>query len=473
MRSGKMFVLSEETPFKVLPKRFFDFALKQGRVKWQMVAHFTPQRMALMVKCGVRVVFKRIGIEEGDYLYIVYGARLKNTDSDGLDVVVRFKSKWSPAKEVFKSHLTDDSEDRAWISQSIPLDRYSGQKGDFEIECSPGAEKNTAVDWLAVAEFIVCTPQKHSLCRARMHVERRKKNEIAVFSNVYKMPMFAKQSMNAYTLAEPMVQNAVFDSPIQFGLRLHEMVRQRELSILSLCCGAARVECELLKGIQGKVQLSLLDINQNLLDVASQNFRDFEEVNTVSICADVNQVELPRKKYDVVMCISALHHIVELEHVLDTIADSLTEGGEFWSIAEYVGRNGARLWPESYRIADEIFTQLPEKYRVNHIQYGKPRVDEHLSNMDCSLDSFEGVRSEDIELVLSNRFSEFHVDRWSTIIWRVLAPAYVPNYDVDKPEDRKIVENIVRQDVELHKKGILRPVGMQGIFKLSRDMFYG
>ena len=95
--------------------------------------------------------------------------------------------------------------------------------------------------------------------------------------------------------------------------------------------------------------MTLSDINQNLLDIASEKFRDIRQVDTISICTDVNQVELPRKKYDVVMCVSGLHHV----------------------------------------------------------QYPEPEVDGHLPDVDCSLDTFEGVRSEDIESVLSTRFSRF------------------------------------------------------------------
>jgi len=129
-----------------------------------------------------------------------------------------------------------------------------------------------------------------------------------------------------------------------------------------------------------------------------------------------------------------------------------------------VGYEGARLWPESYDAANKIFRSLPERLRINHVRYGKAAVDDNLPNPDCSLNTFEGIRSTEILPVLSTRFKAVQIDRWSTIIWRILGPAYVPNYNIESEKDRSIVEKIVAKDIEYFLSGKLKPVGMNAIF---------
>ena len=150
----------------------------------------------------------------------------------------------------------------------------------------------------------------------------------------------------------------------------------------------------------------------------------------------------------------------------ETVNNSLKNDGEFWSIAEYVGRNGSRLWPDSYKEANDIFISLPEKYRMNHVkQKDKVVLDENLPNLDCSLRTFEGIRAEDIIPVLDKKLVRNTVQQWSTIIWRILGPAYIPNYDMDNDEDRKLVEEIARKDIDFFLSGRLMPVGMNAIYK--------
>jgi hypothetical protein len=71
---------------------------------------------------------------------------------------------------------------------------------------------------------------------------------------------------------------------------------------------------------------------------------------------DLNRLALRPRHHDDLLCVSALQHVVELEHLLDQVAGSLVEGGEFWSIGEYIGRNEGRLFPEGYEVANGYFT---------------------------------------------------------------------------------------------------------------------
>lgn len=304
--------------------------------------------------------------------------------------------------------------------------------------------------------------RRASLERARAKKELRTKNELANFSRTYRMPMFTtKAKRNAYAFAQNIIQNRSIPDPVRFPLRARELSKDRPLRVLTVCCGAAATEKAFFAGVAHRPEITLVDINQDLLDMAGEKMADVADTRT--ICGDANEIVLPKGQFDVAMCVAGLHHIVELEHLISQLAGCLKPGGEFWSVGEYVGRTGARLWDDSYEVADHIFAALPEKYRVNNVFKGQ--VDAHLRNVDCSETTFEGIRADEIDEVLADHFEPVRVDRWSTVAWRIIGPAYVDNYDIDTDEDRATAERIANMDADLFLSGKLRPVGMKGVYR--------
>jgi SAM-dependent methyltransferase len=461
-----MFVLSEETP--ITRRTSAGREAPDEAVRWRTIAHTDPQRYALVIQADQRFVSPEIEVRPDDEVHLQFAAGLPAISRDGLELRVRFVTA-EGAELLVDEHLPAAGDPTApW--RELRLRPGTPGRGRLEIGCGPGPERDPRRDWLAIGECIVGRPDELSLGRARMHGERRRRNEFAHFSKAYRLPMYRaatptdRPKPNAFTLAQQIIQAACLPHPVNFAQRLRQRAAAGPLRVLSLCAGAARIERGLLDGLGARVELTLMDINDDLLRLAAEDFAASGAAAKVdTICADVNAVELPRSRYDVVICVSALHHVVELEHVVDEIAASLAAGGEFWSIGEYVGRTGARLFDDSYAVADGLFARLPEPYRRNHL-LGKGAPDAHLRNFDCSLNTFEGIRSEDILPVLEARMEPRQVDRWSTIAWRVLGPAYVPNYDVEQIVDRALVELIAHRDVDALRSGELRPVGMKGVF---------
>ena len=54
-----------------------------------------------------------------------------------------------------------------------------------------------------------------------------------------------------------------------------------------------------------------------------------EQSNTAFIIGDLNFVNLPENKYDLIFCNGVLHHIINLEHLLAQINRSLKDDGIF------------------------------------------------------------------------------------------------------------------------------------------------
>jgi hypothetical protein len=182
-----------------------------------------------------------------------------------------------------------------------------------------------------------------------------------------------------------------------------------------------------------------------------------------AVAMDANTLDLQGERYDVILCAAGLHHLVELEHVVDEIARGLVSEGEFWSIGEYVGLSGARLWPEAYAIANPFFRRLPERYRINRSWPGNP-VDQDLPNLDCSVGTFEGIRSPEIEGLLNNILLPHYVTRQACFLWRFFDGAYIANYDLENKEDLTTIRKAVALDAEHQRQGG-RPTNLSGVYR--------
>lgn len=334
---------------------------------------------------------------------------------------------------------------------------------------------------LTLFEVVVSERKELGLNRARSHFSRRAKNELAHFSATYRNEFYndvdessglqltedlnsrALLPKNAQELSYKVIVEELYSgNRIDFNSRAFAMLKDRPLKVLSICSGAARTERKYLRGLGKRIELTLVDLNADLLSMARGKLKEFNQVSTIA--TDVNRLSLPQDEYDVAICVSGLHHIVELEHVFSEVNKSLKPEGEFWSIGEYVGKNGARLWSEAYSVANNYFQALPSKYRLNHTAHPRPQVDEYLPNKDCSLETFEGIRSEEILELLDSTFHRVDVQTFDCFSWRLFDMAYAANYDMSSPVDRSYVEEAAKLDAELQSKGVLRPVAHFGVY---------
>jgi hypothetical protein len=178
-----------------------------------------------------------------------------------------------------------------------------------------------------------------------------------VFSRTYRMLAFqARATMGPFALARTIMRECVLERPVQFMACIRELARTPPLRVASLCRGAASWERSRIPRDRGP--------------------REAHAGRHQRRSAGASPGRLRRRRD--AMC---------------RRQRPASARGEVWSVGEYAGRTGARLWEESYGPADAIFSALPEELRRNHTKPEAP-PDAHLSNVDCSLDTFEGVRSE-------------------------------------------------------------------------------
>jgi SAM-dependent methyltransferase len=489
-------------------------------VCWSESVHTQPPRLGLKIRAGSRAVFGPMEIPQGCAGLVVVGAAQPQNGTHGLNLYVRFRSKKSrfrlgkTGREIIllKESIAVFDPAEPWTEIGFSLDSAAGREGLLTVECEADFRSGVESSFLSIYELVVSPPESLSLNRARSFKERRKANEIAFFGLIYEHSMYAAeetpsnpadekscsavetlldestkdlpsddhapstmQPQNAFVVSHQLLNDRLPQPLVNFHKRLQERVsticfggssngKKASLRILSLCSGAARIELDFIRSLPDSsyVELTLLDINPKLLWVAQKRIDGRCRVETVA--CDVNELDLQGESYDIILAVSALHHVVELEKVSEVIAQGLHENGEFWSIGEYVGRNGNRLWPEAYAVANSYFKQLPEKYRTNRVPGAEPQVHQDLPNLDCSINTFEGIRSEDIERCLERNLIPVQVDKRDCFLWRLFDLSYMDNYDVNLPEDYAIIERAVNLEIQHHLQGG-KPTALNGIYK--------
>ena len=134
-------------------------------------------------------------------------------------------------------------------------------------------------------------------------------------------------------------------------------------SILSLCCGFGIVERILVSQLPDVKYCLGLDVAEGALEVARKRARD-EGLDCISYkYADLNNYPWENEKYDLVVANGALHHLSNLESVLDGIKHALKPGGILYA-CEYVGPSYQDHSPRQLQIINAASFLIPPELRT-------------------------------------------------------------------------------------------------------------
>lgn len=208
-----------------------------------------------------------------------------------------------------------------------------------------------------------------------------------------------------------------------------------------------------------KFSLECLDINPNMLERGQAMARERGlEAYVGFVRADFNNWQ-PVGKYDAVLANQCLHHVQNLESLFAAIERSLSPRGLFIT-SDMIGRNGHQRWPEAEKIVREIWSELDDRYKYNH-QFG--RIEQNFVNHDCSTDSFEGIRAQDILPLLLDHFS-FHVFiAFGNVVDIFVDRGFGHNFNPDLEEDRAFVDRLHAIDEKGFANGTLKPTHMVAV----------
>ena len=494
------FFLSTETKLKIA-------ALRQGPVpRWQSIDGSGIVRPALLLIAGETAETAPVRLDGFRRLLLRYGAGSPALSADGATVTIELIDDRAQAQLLAEFVVARGPAGIAPREAILDLAAYAGASYRLRVGCRPGPQHDPVGDWVAIYELAVAGEDALPNVRARAFGAERTANEIAHFKHVYEHAMYqpAQSRIGSTVMSEPRTLASLlaqspsgtaelsevpeiaaipgphsFDPPIadaytyahrvlgnllparapSFHVRMRELADAGPVRVLSLCAGAARIEAELASVAGDRAQWTLFDLSEDLLRTAAGNFPT--DIVPQLIAGNLNEIRDFGARYDVIMCVSGLHHIVELERVFAFMRTALTDNGEFWSIGEAIGRNGNRLHDRDYDAANLFFAGLPERFRRNR---HSGHVDANLPNVDCSEATFEGIRSEDIEPLLARYLTPAHVYRRNCFLWRIVDLAYSDNYDLTRQEDLDWVKAAIRAEMAHFASGG-RATELHGIFR--------
>lgn len=443
--------------------------------RWQPPVHLGRHRPALILLAGERFVLPELKVQPDTTMLVEFARGLPTISNDGMTLTFSAVCSGSPRSSVTVTLTNDD----APHVRTLRYDLGHLSWGDTQliVEAGAGPLGDPCADWAALISLVVGPEDALDLLKARSFRELRIANEMAHFASAYDHPLYAERDRNArgecpiaspvpltaartgdelaprpqehvFTYATRMLQKHLRHRPPDFASRLRLRRSGNPLRVASLCAGTAQVEASILRGAQVPVEITLVDISDKLLEQARRCMP--ENVTTRLLIQDVNELDLEPNYYDVVACVSGIHHAVELERIWRNVRNALRRDGELWLIGEQIGPNGNRLARPDYAVANEVFRSLPGSYRHNaHTGV----IDDDLPNVDCSEATFEGIRSQDIEHTAERFFLSEHAIKRNCFLWRLLNQAYSGNYDLAVEEDWRRVLSLVQAELDHFRNG--------------------
>ena len=170
--------------------------------------------------------------------------------------------------------------------------------------------------------------------------------------------------------------------------------------------------------------------------------------------ADLNTVELPECRYDVVFGISSVHHIAQLEHLFREVFLSLKPGGYF-VLDEFIGPSQFQ-WPdEQLAIINEQLERLPEEFKrpISNSDMVKGGVErpslEHMNTYDPS----EAIRSGEIMGLLPWYFDVIEVKGYGGTLLHLLLDEIAGHFLPDDPRGMEYLRSFFEVEDQMIASG--------------------
>jgi SAM-dependent methyltransferase len=201
-------------------------------------------------------------------------------------------------------------------------------------------------------------------------------------------------------------------------------------------------------------RLDIYEISAGVIDKTRRRLSDQNLLDGVHFCEhDLNTGALPADTYDVIWSGSAIHHLVELEHVCREVERALKPGGLF-AFYEYVGENRIQFDPLRLRLATDVVADLPDVLWRSERAVRSPSLD--------VISPFEAVRAEDIRDVAWAQFDVVHWAEAGVLAVPLFYAVDMLALDANRPD---ILERLIDADRRELAAGRLRGCLAYGVFR--------
>ena len=287
-------------------------------------------------------------------------------------------------------------------------------------------------------------------------------------TNVHDLPEIFHYWSNKHLAPKKFHQFGITD-PEQFFYvyikKFHGDCPIENIQIVSLGSGNCDMEARLARNLVdagiNNFSVDCIDINETMLGRGKEHALNSGVQDYINPqLGDFNNW-FPDKTYHIVMANQCLHHVIELEKLFESIKAALPDEG-FFLTSDMIGRNGHQRWPEALEIVQEFWKELPSKYKYN--QPLKREEPEYI-NHDCSTESFEGIRSQDILPLLNSYFYFELFIPFSNIVTVFIDRTFGHNFDAEGEWDRDFIDRLHARDEEAIHSGEITPTQMLAVLR--------
>ncbi|MFC2170675.1 class I SAM-dependent methyltransferase [Calditrichota bacterium] len=227
---------------------------------------------------------------------------------------------------------------------------------------------------------------------------------------------------------------------------------------LSLGAGSGIIEERLLRAGVFK-SLEVVDLSGTAVESFQARLKG-TGIDTVvtSRIADLNFISLPAKRYDFILAHTCLHHILNLEHLLEEVRKALLPDGLFL-IYDFIGPSG---WQWSYDTLAEVNKAL-DLSRARHPELIIHKVARPDQKKVKAFSPFESVRSDEILNLIRTGFEprvEVLTDR---LLYTILHYG-VEMDDWENPILNKWLQEMIDWEDSLKNGGELAPYTLWGAY---------
>ena len=206
--------------------------------------------------------------------------------------------------------------------------------------------------------------------------------------------------------------------------------------VLSLGCGNGHLERVLISFHLPYIEIQGIDINPNLMKYANEEASKLGYRDIKYITADLNHLSLPKKKYDLVIFFHSLHHVENLEGLLQNVGNTLTDDG-LVLVVEFVGPTRFQWTDEQIQIAQELLDIIPPELKIDlynptlrrtKTKILRPTIDDVIKG-----DPSEAIRSGELIELLNKEFDILEQKPLGGTLLSLLFDGIAGNFDEQNP----------------------------------------
>ena len=214
-----------------------------------------------------------------------------------------------------------------------------------------------------------------------------------------------------------------------------------ELYGISLGCGADNREIGWAEACP-QLHLRGYDLSRDrILDATRKSKEKNLSDRLEFVVADLNEIDFPPDRYDVVISESALHHFSPLEKIVDKAKATLKKGGLF-VVDEYVGPARFQWTNRQLSITNEVLQLLPIEYRRKYSNNRKikSRVFRPGRLSMYINDPSEAAESDRIPEILQDKFNILEAKKYGGTILSNLFKDIAHNFLDGSDETKRLLQ---------------------------------